>query len=279
MQIGLRFHDSVDLPLEERLKAVKDQGFVCTHIALGKTTGLTADPVALTPGFAAYLKNAFTKAEIDVAVLGCYLNLATPDEEALKKNQNKYMAHLRFASLLGCGMVGTETGAPNVDYHYDKEACHSDEALDIFIKNVRPVVEYAEKMGVILAIEPVYRHIVWNPKRARKVLDTIGSPNLQIIFDPVNLLHADNYENRQEVIREAIELLGPDIAMVHLKDCKLIDGEVKSMACGLGDMDYTDIIRFTNEKKPYIQATLEDTVPDNAVAAREYIQKLERELK
>jgi len=279
MQIGLRFHDSVDLPLEERLVAVKNQGFVCTHIALGKTTGLTADPMALTPGFAHYLKNAFAKAEIDVAVLGCYLNLATPVEEDLKKNQNKYMAHLRFASLLGCGMVGTETGAPNADYHYDKEACHSDEALDIFIKNIRPVVEYAEKMGVILAIEPVYRHIVYNPKRARKVLDTIASPNLQIIFDPVNLLHADNYDHRQEVIREAIELLGPDIAMVHLKDCKLIDGEVKSMACGLGDMDYTDIIKFTNEKKPYIQATLEDTVPDNAVAAREYIQKLERELR
>lgn len=279
MQIGLRFHDSVELPLEERLQAVKDQGFVCTHIALGKTKGLTADPVALTPGFAAYLKNAFSKAEIDVAVLGCYLNLATPDENDLKKNQNKYMAHLRFASLLGCGMVGTETGAPNVDYHYDKEACHSDEALEIFIKNVRPVVDYAERMGVILAIEPVYRHIVWNPERARKVLDTIASPNLQIIFDPVNLLHADNYDKRQEVIREAIELLGPDIAMVHLKDCKLIDGEVKSMACGLGELDYTDIIKFTNEKKPYIQATLEDTVPDNAVAAREYIQKLEKELR
>ncbi|MCR4903916.1 MAG: sugar phosphate isomerase/epimerase [Butyrivibrio sp.] len=278
MQIGLRFHDSVDLPLEERLQAVKKQGFVCTHMALSKTTGQTADPVALTPGYAAYLKNAFAKAEIDIAVLGCYLNLATPDEEALKKTQNKYMAHLRFAALLGCGMVGTETGAPNVDYHYDKEACHSEEALEIFIKNVRPVVEYAEKMGVILAIEPVYRHIVWNPKRARRVLDEISSPNLQIIFDPVNLIHADNYDNRAEVIREAIELLGPDIAMVHLKDCKLVDGEVKSMACGLGELDYTDIIKFTNEKKPYIQATLEDTVPDNAVAAREYIQKLEKEL-
>ena len=47
-------------------------------------------------------------------------------------------------------------------------------------------------MGVIMAIEPVYKHIVCNPIRARKVLVTIASPNLQIFFDPVNLLDISN---------------------------------------------------------------------------------------
>ena len=70
----------------------------------------------------------------------------------------------------------------------------TEEALEIFIKNLRPVVEYAEKLGVIVAIEPVCRHIVNNAKRARKVLDAIDSPNLQIIFDPVNLLDESNYQ-------------------------------------------------------------------------------------
>ena len=78
-------------------------------------------------------------------------------------------------------------------------------------------MEYAEKMGVILAIEPVYKHIVCNPKRARKVLDTIQSPNLQIILDPVNLLDICNYKERDAIIAEAIEVLGKDVAMVHIK--------------------------------------------------------------
>lgn len=99
----------------------------------------------------------------------------------MEKNVHRYMAHIRMASLLGAGVVGTETGAVNESYSFE-ERNHSEEALDIFIKNVRPVVQYAEKMGVILAIEPVYKHIVCNPKRARKVLDEIGSPNLQIIL-------------------------------------------------------------------------------------------------
>ena len=64
---------------------------------------------ALTPGFACYLKNLFAEAGIDIAVLGCYLNLANPNEESLKKNQARYLANIRFASLLGAGVVGTET--------------------------------------------------------------------------------------------------------------------------------------------------------------------------
>ena len=51
-------------------------------------------------------------------------------------------------------------------------------------------------------------------------------PNLQIIFDPVNLLDISNYQNRDVIIEEAIELLGDDIAMVHMKDFVVQDGKL-----------------------------------------------------
>ncbi len=274
MQLGIRLHDIKKAPLEERLAIAKEQGFRCGHLALSKVISeYSVDDSALTPGFALYLKRIFAQNQLDVAVLGCYLNLANPNEESLRKITHRYMAHIRFASLLGVGVVGTETGAPNEAYQFE-EACRSEEALQTFIKNVRPVVEYAEKMGVIFAIEPVAKHIVWNPKRAREVLDTIGSPNLQIIFDPVNLLDIHNYQDREAIIAEAIELLGDDIAMVHIKDFIVKDGELVSVAAGTGEMDYTQIIRFIKTKKPYIHVTLENTVPENAVESRKYIQKL-----
>ena len=276
IQLGIRFHDTKELPFEERLKEIKSQGFSCVHIALSKVPGFTAAADALTPGYAMYLKNAMRKADIDVAVLGCYLNLANPNEQSLRQIKEKYYAHLRFASILGCGMVGTETGAPNETYTYDKEACHSDEALETFITNLTPVVRCAEKFGVIMAIEPVYRHIVWNAKRAREVLDRIESPNLQIILDPVNLLWTDNYSQREEVIDEAIELLGKDVAMIHLKDCVLEQDKVVSVGCGFGDMDYTNIVRFAMEKKPFIHATLENTKPETAVGSRQVIEDVMR---
>ena len=274
MQLGIRLHDVKQAPLKERLKITKEQGFACAHVALPMVLPevSTADD-AYTPGFAMYIKRLFAENGLDIAVLGCYLNLATPDEEALKATTHRYMAHIRLASLMGAGVVGTETGAPNADYHFE-ERCHTQEALDIFIKNVEPVVRYAEKMGVILAIEPVYRHIVCNPKRAREMLDRLASPNVQIIFDPVNLLEVCNYKQRDEIFAEAIDLLGDEIAVVHIKDFVIKEDKLISCAAGTGEMDYTQIIRFIKSRKPYIHETLEDTVPDNAVAARQFIQGL-----
>lgn len=271
MQLGIRLHDTKKLSFEERIADVHDLGFSCGHLALAKVIDeFPTTDEALTPGLAMYIKNVFARNNVDIAVLGCYLNLANPNKEQLAKTVHRYMAHIRFASLLGCGVVGTETGAPNETYTFVPE-CHTEEALKLFIKNVRPVVEYAEKMGVIFAIEPVYRHIVWNPKQARKVLDAVNSPNLQIIFDPVNLLDMPNYQNRQEIIDEAIDLLGPDIAMVHLKDFNIVDGKMVSCGCGLGEMDYTSILKFMKERKPFIHATLEDTKPENNQQVKNFI--------
>ena len=273
MQLGIRLHDVAGATLEEKLANAKAQGFACGHVALSKVISqYSVADSALTPGLAMYIKKQFSKYDLDIAVLGNYLNLANPDPQKLAAIQKRYMTHIRFAALLGCGVVGTETGAPNEEYRYEP-ACRSEEALDTFITNLKPVVRYAENMGVIIAIEPVIRHIVYNPKRARQVLDAIASPNLQIILDPVNLLDESNAADHRRIIQEAIELLGEDVAVVHLKDFKVQDGKLLSMGAGMGEMDYTGLMRFIKKEKPYIHATLEDTKPDNAVAARLFIQK------
>ena len=37
LQIGLRLHDGEKLPLEELLPLVRQKGFSCVHMALGKS--------------------------------------------------------------------------------------------------------------------------------------------------------------------------------------------------------------------------------------------------
>ena len=106
IQFGLRLHDAEKLPIEQVLPLVRQKGFSCVHLALSKSLKEVPNtPSALTPGYAAYLRRLFAKNELDIAVLGNYLNLAHPDTDALHAIQEKYYAHIRFASLLGCGMV------------------------------------------------------------------------------------------------------------------------------------------------------------------------------
>ncbi|MDE6015780.1 MAG: sugar phosphate isomerase/epimerase [Acetatifactor sp.] len=274
MQLGIRLHDTKKLPFEERIADVSQLGFKCGHLALAKVISeFPTTDEALTPGLAMYLKNVFAKNHVDIAVLGCYLNLANPNPEKLQQITHRYMAHIRFASWLGCGVVGTETGAPNESYTHVPE-CHGEEALQTFIKNLRPVVQYAEQMGVVMAIEPVWKHIVCNPARARRVLDEINSPNLQIILDPVNLLDICNYKDQVAIVDEAIEVLGPDVAMVHLKDFVVEGDKLVSVGAGLGQMDYTSVIKFMKTRKPFIHATLENTTPENNLQVKEFVQNL-----
>ena len=151
LQLGLRLHDAEQLPIEEQLPIVREKGYTCVHLALSKSMKeYPCGPSALTPGYAHYLKHLFEQNQMDVAVLGNYLNLAHPDPEVIRVSLEKYYAHIRFASLLGCGMVGTETGAPNPEYKYCPE-CRTDAALSAFIRNINPVVRCAERFGVILA--------------------------------------------------------------------------------------------------------------------------------
>ena len=46
----------------------------------------------MTPGMALYIKQVFAENKVDIAVLGCYLNLANPNPEKLKKIIDTYKA-------------------------------------------------------------------------------------------------------------------------------------------------------------------------------------------
>ena len=280
MQIGIRLHDvnaaerEALQTLECRAEKAREEGFSCVHLALAKCIkGVTFDDAALTEGLAAYVRRVFRHNELDVAVLGCYLNLAHPDEAKLREFQSRYYGNIRVAALAGIGMVGTETGAPNAAYKLDADT-HGAAALQTFMRNLEPVVACAEHYGVTMAIEPVWNHIVYNADRALEVIRGIGSRNLRIIFDPVNLLGAENVDRRERVIGDAMDKLCDHIAMVHIKDFRREDGKLVSIAAGTGEMDYTEILRFLKARKPFVQATLENTTNENAVASREMLERL-----
>ena len=83
-----------------------------------------------------------------------------------------------------------------------------------------------------------------------------------------------NLDDRDKVIGEAMEKLCDRIAVVHLKDCAPDGDDLKSIAAGTGVMDYREILKFIKARKPYIHTTLENTVDENAVRSRVFLQEL-----
>lgn len=275
LQLGIRGHDMPKAPFEKWAKSIADLGFSCTQLALSKAIiDFKTDSSAMTNGMAMYLKRIFAENKVNVSVLGCYRNLATPDKDELKKTQDIYKAHIRFASMLGAGVVGTETGAVNTEYRYVPEN-HSDEALKVFIDGLYPVVEYAEKMGVCVGIEPVFKHIMYSPSRTRKVLDEINSPNLRVILDPINLLNAENESKANDIVDEAFDLLLDDIDIIHIKDYVVKDGNIftSPLTLGTGKFDFPHLMKILKEEKPFINILLEDSIPENVKLSKEYVEK------
>lgn len=284
LQVGIRLHDvntngnPEEKTMQARAEKAKLEGFSCVHLAYQKVMGQVCfDDAALNEGLACYTKRVFGQQGLDIAVLGCYLNLAHPDPEELAKIKSRYFGHLRVAALAGCSVVGTETGAPNAQYKLDANT-HSREALDIFIRNLAEVVERAEHWGVSMAIEPVWNHIVYNADRAVEVLKAVRSPNLRIILDLVNLLCMENADDREEIFQDAFEKLRDHIAVVHIKDFVRRDGKLVSVAAGTGEMRYENLLRMVKQSKPFVQATLENTTNESAVQARELIEGIYREV-
>ena len=101
MRIGIRAHDVKYAPLDELIPNIHNQGFHCMHIALSKSIKEFKPEIStMTPGLAMYIKELCAENKVDVAVLGCYLNLCNPNPEQHKKIVEKYKAHIRFASIV-----------------------------------------------------------------------------------------------------------------------------------------------------------------------------------
>ena len=275
MKIGIRLHDTAPGTLKERLSFARAQGFCCAHVALSKVLdgfSMQDAPSLLTEDFAAQVRRDFAETGMDCAVLGCYLNLADPDPERREKTQEIYRAHLRFAAAIGAGVVGTETFA-NPDSRFSEPAARSEEAFRLFMDSLRPVVRFAEETGAVLAVEPVYHHIISTPERAQRMLEELPSDHLRIILDAVNLIGPDTAGSAQEIIGDAIQRLGDRVRILHMKDFILRpDGSMHSCACGLGSMRYEALLSFASARA--LPMTLEDTVPENAEAARLHLEQI-----
>ena len=274
MNIGIRLHDTEPGSLKERLAFARAPGFSCAHVALSKVLddfAMEDAPEKLTDEYALRVRKEFDESGLECAVLGCYLNLADPNPERRAQTQEIYKAHLRFAAKIGARVVGTETYA-NPESAFSDPAPQSEEAFRLLLDSLKPVVRCAEECGAVLAVEPVWCHIISTPERAARMLEELPSENLQIILDAVNLIAPEEADRAEDIIRNAISMLGDRVRILHMKDYVITpQGEMDACACGLGSMRYEQLLTFAAARG--LPMTLENTVPENAEEARLYLER------
>ena len=110
------------------------------------------------------------------------------------------------------------------------------------------------------------------------VLDKINSNNLQVIFDPVNLLDENNYENQEKIVGKSFKLFGDKIAIIHSKDFVIESGKIKTVYTGKGVFNYKHLIKKLKIEKPNIDILLENAIPEKSLEIVEFLNGLYKEV-
>ena len=277
IRIGVRAHDFGRLSAGELAAKIAAKNLYCVQLALGKAiAGLDLKPGLLNPGLAFEIGGAFQKHGVQIAVLGCYVNPIHPDPATRKSLLGLFKEHLRYARDFGNGLVALETGSVRADYLPHPEN-HSEAAFQQSLASIAELVAEAEKFGVIVGVEPVAAHAVSTPQKMRRMLDSVASNNLQVVFDPVNLLSFENHREQERVIGDSLELFGDRIAIIHAKDFVVENGQIKSVATGLGKLRYDLVMKFAEKEKPGISILLEDADAQTAPACRQFLRQFAAE--
>lgn len=93
------------------------------------------------------------------------------------------------ARRLGSPMVLTGCGSHHPTHHYGPHPRnHAPETRERIVEFLRLAAPRAEDAGIILALECHMITALDTPAHIREVVDAVGSPNLKVNFDPVNLL-------------------------------------------------------------------------------------------
>lgn len=265
LNIGVRAHDYGYGTPVEIAQRIGQHSIRCVQLAPAKSFPfISGEPGQLSPGFANHVRDAFASCDINIAVLGCYINPIHPDPNLREVSLQRFEEHLLFARDFGCSIVGTETGSHNADCTYHPQN-QSQQAFDELVISVRRLANVAERQGVMVGIEGVAHHHVINTyQRMQQLLDSVGSPNVKVIYDPVNFFPSQPSCSQHELIDQAFAAFGEHIVAVHCKDFVNADGvRVTDLPSGSGEMDHAYLFRLLAQYKPFVHVILESTTPEN----------------
>lgn len=232
---------------EVLFRKMKERGFEAVQFAFSSIAETDFTPngqieiPAVIPSAAiqAVRENA-EKYGIPVEVINGTFNMAHPDRGIREEGIRRFEILCRAAKELGAKYISLCSGTRNADHlwspHPDND---TQEAWNDMLDTVSRCTKIAETYGITLAVESEASNIISTPERARRLMDTVGSPNLKMILDCANLFHAGeaHKENVREILEHAFALYGDDIVLAHGKDIREGDG-IDFCGTGLGIVDF-----------------------------------------
>jgi sugar phosphate isomerase/epimerase len=174
------------------------------------------------------------------AISGTY-NMAHPEVARREADRIGFANIVRAAQFMQVPLVTICTGTRDATDMWKTHADNgSAEAWSTMRGELEFALELAERHGVALGVEPEHGNIIANARMARRLLDETENTRLKIVMDAANLLPPQSLARQREVVAEAVDLLGADLALVHTKD---VSPTGQAVAAGRGAVDFPYFLR------------------------------------
>ena len=243
MQIAFRTHDLGVKGLENAVQKCVSCGISAVQLVAYKfLDDVKYAPDGLTKERAEEIGKALKAAGISVPLIGAYFNPVHSNKEKVASCKAVFKDYLKYSALLGCNIVGSETGSFNDDKWTYNPLNRTEDALETVIKTFKELALYAKEVGAYIGMEGAAGHVCWNVETLKRAVDGVGEDNVNVIFDIYNYLDAQNYKNYLKILDEGLNTFAGKIVVFHIKDCVFEDGKLKQVAPGKGMFDFEKIL-------------------------------------
>jgi sugar phosphate isomerase/epimerase len=227
--------------LEQVADAVRASGLKAVQLNLA-SAGLPSLPAELDLETAVAMGVVFSSRGLKVAAVSGTFNAIHPDPGQRAESIRRLGVLASRCRALGTGVITLCTGTRDPDNTWRFHRANGEpEAWRDLVATFRHLLCFAEEHDLTFAFEPDAVNVVDTARKARLLIEEVGSPRLRVLLDPANLVRPADLPASRGTLADAFSEVGCYIAHAHAKDVAAPlpgESECRLLAPGKGSLDF-----------------------------------------
>jgi len=198
-------------------------------------SGLDAVPDNIDAATANSVGDAARSTGVGIAAISATYNMTDPIADRRAAGRAGFAAIAGRAAAMQSPMLTVCSGSLDPQDKWRRHPANDDpSSWTAMCREFEIICAIAADHRVLIGVEPEPANIVSSARRAAELLATFPNSPIRIVLDPANIIEDVPPDRHLHAIDEALDLLGPMIALAHAKD-RFPDGSVAPAGQGVVD--------------------------------------------
>ena len=259
--------------VEATFEAVRAQGLRLTHFNMS-CAGRPSMPETIPDSVAEHIGTTAAARSLDLVAVSGTFNMIHPDVSVRTRGLRRLEVLAAACDAMGTDVITLCTGTRDPNDKWRRHPNNDTSAAwHDLCESMERALAIAETYDVTLAFEPEHANVVNTAQKGIRLLKTMRSAHLKVVFDPANLFKTAAPDERRRLVKEGLTLLGEHVVMAHAKD-RRPDGSFCPAGRGVLDYEhYLRALRATGVDVPLVLHGLDEAdVPDCLSFLREHLE-------